>query len=39
VEGLLIVAANTRLTSMLLAKLFNFRTLSTIDNTLLIHAE
>jgi response regulator RpfG family c-di-GMP phosphodiesterase len=36
-EGLLIVAAKTRLTSMLLVKLLNFRTLSTIDNTLLVH--
>jgi response regulator RpfG family c-di-GMP phosphodiesterase len=36
-EGLLIVAANTRLTSMLLTKLLNFSTMETIENTLLVY--
>ena len=36
-EGVLILAANTKLTAMLVTKLQNFRTLSTIDNTLLVH--
>ena len=38
-DGLLIMAANTELTSMLLAKLLNFGTLNTIDHTLLVDVE
>lgn len=38
-DGLLIMAANTELTSMLLAKLLNFGTLNTIDHTLLVYVE
>lgn len=38
-DGLLIVAANTKLTSMLLVKLLNFNKLNTIDRTLLVHLE
>jgi len=38
-DGLLIVAANTKLTSMLLVKLLNFYKLKPIDRTLLVHLE
>lgn len=38
-EGLLIMAANTELTPMLLAKLLNFGTLNTIDHTLLVYTD
>jgi hypothetical protein len=36
-EGMLLVAAEIKLTSMLLVTLINFRTLKTIDNTVLVH--
>lgn len=36
-DGLLIMAANTELTPMLLAKLLNFGTLNTIEHTLLVY--
>ena len=35
-EGILILATDTKLTAMLVTKLQNFRTLNTIDNTLLV---
>jgi response regulator RpfG family c-di-GMP phosphodiesterase len=38
-DGLLIMAANTRFTSMLLVKLRNFRTLYSIDDSLLVRVE
>jgi response regulator RpfG family c-di-GMP phosphodiesterase len=38
-DGILIVAAKTKLTPLLLAKLINFRTLNSIDKILLIHAD
>lgn len=38
-DGLLIVAANTKLTTILLAKLLNFRKLNTIDHILLVHID
>ena len=37
-DGIVIVSANTKLTPLLLAKLLNFRTLNSIEKTLLIHA-
>ena len=38
-DGILIVAANTKFTPLLLAKLLNFRTLNSIDKTLLVYGE
>ena len=35
-EGMLVLAANTKLTAMLVTKLQNFRSLRSIDNTLLV---
>ena len=36
-EGVMVLATNTKLTSMLVTKLQNFRALNTIDNTLLVY--